>query len=112
MVCMAEVRPTLESDQVQKGKWKNQAWLERRRAKVLADQLMTTPVETSATTVRPSAILLEVAEVAAAQAAASEPSAELVGGLKEGHLYQLIAGRFFECERAHLGPIQALQDFS
>jgi len=43
-------------------------------------------VETSATTVRPSAGPLEVTEVAAIPAAASEPSAKLVGGLKEGHL--------------------------
>jgi hypothetical protein len=50
---------------------------------------MTPPAETSATTVRPSAVPLEVAEVAAVPAAASEPSADLVGGLNEGHLYQL-----------------------
>jgi hypothetical protein len=44
-------------------------------------------VETLATTVRPSFGPLEVAEVAAIPAAASEPSAKLVGRLKEGHLF-------------------------
>ena len=47
---------------------------------------MTPLVETSATTVRPSVGPLEVAEVEAFPAAASEPLAKLVGGLKEGHL--------------------------
>ena len=48
---------------------------------------MTPLVETSAATVRPSVGPLEVAEVAAILAAASEPSAKLVGGLNEGHLF-------------------------
>jgi hypothetical protein len=88
--CLTEVRPTPESSQVQKRKRKNQARLERRRARALADKLMTPPAETSATTVRPSAVPLEGAEVVAVPAAASQPSADLVGGLKEGHLYQLL----------------------
>jgi hypothetical protein len=74
----------------------------------LADQLMTPPVETSATTVRPSVELLEVAEVAAILAAASEPSAKLIGGLKEGHLNLLVEVRFVECDRAHWVPVQGL----
>ena len=48
---------------------------------------MTPLVETLTTTVRPSVGLLEVAEVTAIPVAASELSAKLVGGLKEGHLF-------------------------
>jgi len=54
---------------------------------------MTSPVRTLATTVRPSATLLEYAEVAVVEAAISDTSAKLVEGLVEGHLYQLVNGR-------------------
>ena len=67
---------------------------------------MTPLVETSATTVRPSVGLLEVAEVAAILAAASEPSAKLVGGPKKG-TYLLVGVRFVECDRAHWGLVQS-----
>jgi hypothetical protein len=63
-------------------------------------------VETSAATVRPSVGPLEVAEVAAIPAAASEPSAKLVGGLKKG-TYLLVGVRFVECDRAHWGLVQS-----
>jgi len=67
---------------------------------------MTPPVETSATTVRPSVDALEVAEVAAIPAAASAPSAKLVGGLRKGHPYLQVEGRFVDCGQAHSGPVQ------
>jgi hypothetical protein len=47
-----------------------------------------------------------VAEVAAIPAAASEPSAKLVGGLKKG-TYLLVGVRFVECDRAHWGLVQS-----
>jgi hypothetical protein len=83
---LAKVRPTLEFNKFWKRKQKNQVKLKKFRAKGLADQLMTPPVETSATTVRPSVEALEVAEVADIPAAAI-PSAKLVGGLSKGHPY-------------------------
>ena len=67
---------------------------------------MTPLVETSAATVRPSVGPLEVAEVAAIPAAASEPLAKLVGGLKKG-TYLLVGVRFVECDWAHWGLVQS-----
>jgi hypothetical protein len=64
---------------------------------------MTSPVRTLATTVRPSATLLEYAEIAVVEAAISDTSAKVVEGLVEGHLYQLVNGRFVECELTHSG---------
>jgi hypothetical protein len=81
----AEVRPTLETSEASKQKWKNLARFERRRAKALAEQLMTPTVETSATTVEPSAALLEDDEIAVVDAAISYTSAKFVEGLVEGH---------------------------
>ncbi len=49
---------------------------------------------------------LEVAKVGATPAAGLAPSAILVEGLSEGHIYQLVGGRLIECERAHLGPVR------
>jgi len=79
----SEDRPAQELSQVQKRKLKNQARLERCRAKALAEKLMTSLVETTATTAGLSTSFLEVAEVAAVLAATSKPLADLVGGLKE-----------------------------
>jgi hypothetical protein len=84
----------LKASEVSKQKGKNQATLERCKAKALAEQLMTSPVGTLATMVRPSATLLEDAEIAVVEAAISDTSAKLVEGLVEGHLYQLVNGRF------------------
>jgi len=105
---VAEVRPTLKASEVSKQKGKNQATLERCKAKASAEQLMTSPVGTSATTVRPLATLLEDAEIAVVEAAISDTSAKLVEGLVEGHLYQLVNGRFVECELTHSGSDRAL----
>ncbi len=84
----------LESSEVSKRKWKNLARLKRRKAKALAEQLMTAPVEASVPTVQPSATVLDDAEMAVVEAAISDSSANLVEGLVEGHLYQLVGGRF------------------
>ncbi len=104
----AEVKPTFESSKVSKRKQKNLARLERRKAKALAEQLMTPPAEVSATTVKPLAMMLDDAEIAVIQAAISDTSAKLVEGLVEGHLYQLVNGRFVECEPTHSGSVRAL----
>jgi hypothetical protein len=64
-------------------------------------------VETSSTSVRPSVRPLEVAEVEAFLAAASEPLPNWLGDLKKG-TYLLVVVRFVECDRAHWGPIQSL----
>ncbi len=84
---MAEVKPALETGKVLKQKRKNLARLERRKAKALAEELMTPPAEVSATTVKPLATMLDDAEIAVIQAAISDTSAKLVEGLVEGHLY-------------------------
>jgi hypothetical protein len=68
----AEVRPTFESSEVSKRKRKNLARLERRKAKALAEQLMTAPVEASVSTVQPSATVLDDAEMADVQAVVSD----------------------------------------
>ena len=103
----AEVKPTLESSEVSKRKRKNLARLERRKAKALAEQLMTAPVEASVPTVQPSATVLDDAEMAVVEAAISDSSANLVEGLVEGHLYQLVGGRFIECELTQSGSVRA-----
>jgi len=64
-------------------------------------------VETLATTVRPSVGPLEVAEVAAILAAASEPWPKRLGDLKKG-TYLPVGVRFVQCDWAHWGPVQAL----
>jgi hypothetical protein len=69
---------------------------------------MTPTVGTSATTVEPSAALLEDDEIAVVDAAISYTSAKFVEGLVEGHWYQLVNGRFVECEPTHLGSVRAL----
>jgi hypothetical protein len=99
--------PTFESSEVSKRKRKNLARLERRKAKALAEELMTPPAEVSATTVKPLATMLDDAEIAVIQAAISDTSAKLVEGLVEGHLYQLVGGRFIECELTHSGSVRA-----
>ena len=81
----------MKASEVSKQKGKNQATLERCKAKASAEQLMTSPV---GTTVRPLATLLEDAEIAVVEAAISDTSTKLVEGLVEGHLYQLVNGRF------------------
>jgi predicted nucleotidyltransferase len=101
----SEVRPTLETSKVSKRKWKNLARLKRRKAKALAEQLMTAPVEASVTTVQPSATVIEDAQIAVVEAAISDTSAKLVEGLVEGYLYQLINGRFVECKPTHSGLV-------
>ena len=101
----SEVRPTLETSKVSKRKWKNLARLERRKAKALAEQLMTAPVEASVPTAQPSATVLEGAEMTGAQAVIPDISAKLVEGLVEGHLYQLVGGRFIECELTQSGSV-------
>ena len=68
---------------------------------------MTSPVEASATTVKPLATLLEDDEIAVIEAAISDTLAKLVEGLVEGHLYQLVNGRFVECELTHSGSVWA-----
>ena len=83
----------MKASEVSKQKGKNQATLERCKAKALAEQLMTSQLGTLATMVRPSATLLEDAEIAVVEAAISDTSAKLVEGLIEGHLYQLVNGR-------------------
>jgi hypothetical protein len=106
----AEVKPTFESSEVSKrkqSKRKNLARLERRKAKALAEQLMTAPVEASVPMVQPSATMLDDSEMAVVQAAISDTSTKLVEGLVEGHLYQLVNGRFVECELTHLGSVRA-----
>ena len=103
----AEGKPVSESGEVSKRKRKNLARLERRKAKALAEQLMTAPVEASVPTVQPSAPVLDDAEMAVVQAAISDPSTKLVEGLVEGQLYQMINGRFVECELTHLGSVRA-----
>ena len=103
----AEVKPTLETSEVSKRKRKNLARLERRKAKALAEQLMTAPVEASVPTVQPSATVLDDAEMAVVEAAISDSSANLVEGLVEGHLYQLVGGRFIECELTQSGSVRA-----
>jgi hypothetical protein len=72
----AEVRPTLDTSEVSKRKRKNLARLERRKAIALAEQLMTSLVEVSATTVKPSATLLEDDEIAVLEAAISDTLAK------------------------------------
>jgi hypothetical protein len=74
----AEVKPAFESGEVSKRGRGNLARLERRKAKALAEQLMTAPVETSVPTVQPSATMLDDAEMAVVQAAISDPSTKLV----------------------------------
>jgi hypothetical protein len=69
---------------------------------------MTSLVEASATTVKPSATVLEDAEIAVVEAAISDTWAKLIEGLVEGHLYQLVNGRFVECEPTHSGSVRAL----
>jgi hypothetical protein len=103
----AEVKPAFESGEVSKRGRGNLARLERRKAKALAEQLMTAPVETSVPTVQPSATVLDDAEMAVVQAAISDPSTKLVEGLVEGRLYQMINGRFIECELTHSGSVRA-----
>jgi len=103
----AEVKPTFESSEVSKRKRKNLARLERRKAKALAEQLMTAPVEASVPTVQPSATVLDDAEMAVVQAVVSDTSAKLIEGLVEGHLYQLVNGSFVECELTHSGSVRA-----
>jgi hypothetical protein len=103
----AEVKPTLESSEVSKRKRKNLARLERRKAKALAEQLMTAPVEASVPTAQPSDAVLEGAEMTGAQAVTSDTSVNLVEGLVEGHLYQLVGGRFIECELTQSGSVRA-----
>ena len=103
----AEVKPTLETSEVSKRKRKNLARLERRKAKALAEQLMTAPVEASVPTVQPSATVLDDAEMAVVEAAISDSSVNLVEGLVEGHLYQLVGGRFIECELTQSGSVRA-----
>jgi len=66
---------------------------------------MTAPVEASVTTVQPSATVIEDAEIAVVEAAIPDTSAKLVEGLVVGHLYQLINGRFVECEPTHSGSV-------
>jgi hypothetical protein len=102
-----EVKPTFESSEVSKRKQKNLARLERRKAKALAEQLMTAPVESSVPTVQPSVTVFEDAEMTVAQAVVPDTSAKLVEGLVEGHLYQLVGGRFIECELTHSGSVRA-----
>jgi hypothetical protein len=68
---------------------------------------MTAPVEASVPTVQPSATVLEDAEIAVVEAAISDTLAKLIEGLAEGHLYQLVNGRFVECELTHLGSVRA-----
>ncbi len=58
-------------------------------------------------TVQPSATVLDDAEMAVIQAAVSDTLAKLIEGLVEGHLYQLVNGRFIECELTHSGSVQA-----
>jgi hypothetical protein len=69
---------------------------------------MTSPVKASATTVKPSATLLEDDEIAVIEAAISDTLAKLVEGLVEGHLHQLVNGRFAECQPTHSGSVWAL----
>ncbi len=68
---------------------------------------MTAPVEASVPTVQPSATVFEDAEMAVAQAVIPDISANLVEGLVEGHLYQLVGGRFIECELTQSGSVRA-----
>ncbi len=63
---------------------------------------------TSATTVELSATLLEDDKIAVVEAAILDTSVKLVEGLVEGHLYQLVNGRFVECELTHSGSVWAL----
>ncbi len=102
-----EVKPTFESSEVLKRRRKNLARLERRKAKALAEQLMTAPVEALVPTVQPSATVLDDAEMAVTLAVVSDTSAKLIEGLVEGHLYQLVNGRFVECELTHSGSVRA-----
>ncbi len=69
---------------------------------------MTAPAEASVTTAQPSATVLDAAEIAVVEAAISDTSAKLVEGLVEGLLYQLVNGRFVECELTHSGSVRAL----
>jgi hypothetical protein len=62
---------------------------------------MTAPVEASAPTVQRSSTMLDDAEMAVVQAVISDTSAKLIEGLIEGHLYQLVNGRFVACELTH-----------
>jgi len=103
----AEVKPAFESGEVSKRERGNLARLERCKAKALAEQLMTAPVEASVPTVQPSVVVLDDAEMAVGQAAISDPSTKLVEGLVEGQLYQLVNGRFIECKLTHLGSVRA-----
>ncbi len=59
-------------------------------------------------TVQPSATVLEDAEIAVIKAAISDTLAKLIEGLVEGHLYQLVNGRFVECELTHSGSVWAI----
>ncbi len=68
---------------------------------------MTAPVEASVPTVQPSATVFEDAEMAVAQAVIPDISANLVEGLVEGHLYQLVGGRFIECELTQSRSVRA-----
>jgi hypothetical protein len=68
---------------------------------------MTASVEALVPTVQPSATVLEDAEIAVIEAAISDTSAKLIEGLVEGHLYQLVNGRFVECELTHSGSVRA-----
>jgi hypothetical protein len=71
-----EVKPTFKSSEVAKHKRKNLARIERRKAKALAEQLMTARVEASVPTVQPSATVLENAEIAVIEDAISDTSAK------------------------------------
>jgi hypothetical protein len=51
--------------------------------------------------------VLDDAEMAVIQAVVSDTSAKLIDGLEEGHLYQLVNGRFVECELTHSGSVRA-----
>jgi len=51
--------------------------------------------------------VLDDAEMAVVQAAISDSSTKLVEGLVEGQLYQLVGGRFVECELTHSGSVRA-----
>ncbi len=66
----------MDTSKVSKRKRKNLARLERRKAIALAEQLMTSLVEVSATTVKPSATLLEDDEIAVFEAAISDTLAK------------------------------------
>jgi hypothetical protein len=63
---------------------------------------------TLVTMVQPSATVLEDAEIAVIEAAILDTSAKLIDRLIERHLYQLVNGRFVECEPNHSGSVRAI----